>query len=1067
MASGTLVAAAVAATLILASPGASAAALGAVTVQSALGEPLRAEIQIPQLSSEEASTFSARMGSPGAFAGAGISYNSDLSSALVTLQRRSNGEAYLRITTDRPINDPVLGIVIEADWASGQVTRDYTMLLDPPQRVETEAAAPQSAAPAPTPAPPATRAPAAAAPQAPRVGQAEQVQPGRTAAAQKKSTPADVTRAPRLSTPSGAVTIQRGDTASQIAIAHGLQGVSLDQMLLAMLRANPEAFIRGNVNLIRAGAVIQMPSAEDARSVSRADARRMVVAQTEDFQAYRRGLAQNVQATQATPGNQAVEGQVETQVAETQKPAAETDRLEVSKGGTDAETATKAAQARQSQDQAERVAELDRNISELSELESQLSDEPDEASPAADDTAADAEPAELEVVPEPEASADDAAAADSSAVSDDSATTDEDAATTDDSAASADEDTAADASATDASAADESGDSAASDDAQEAGTDAAQAGAASSDTGTERATEDAAAPAAAPEAESPDSKLAIPASVPAEQPASLLDQVSEYRWPIIAILVALLALLGIGRSRRRKQADPLAADDTPAEQSFTKTTTKPAEAEAPTPDLGDDDNDDAQATKPDPLADAEDDEDISAEALSSAFADSAFSLSATEAGADADGDLVREADIYTEYGHDEKAEELLNEALQAEPGRTEIYEKLAQVYLRRNDKQALAALSARAAAAPVQAEAAWQAVAAVGRKLEPSNPRYQPRTADKATDETPAPAAPGDDGAPLSTSLDAPYNHQMYWAETEKGDAETLNEDADKEDNRYSPTTLDFDLNFEATNLGERKGPSVVGAGTLTSEDLQGAGGTQDPVEHTPGTHEETLDLDIDFSASGRAGLPQDDLPHADPDLDNQEKPRDEPQPESADLSRLMEFDLGADAEPTAAPAGESTLMDFDLSPDAPHAPAPAADSTLMEFDLGSSDTDTPKAAAESTLMDFDLGDTDTDGVDTPAPAADSTLMDFNLDADASSEEAQPAGDSALMDFDLGQPDSGADAADASDDPLATKLALAEEFEAIGDREGARSMAQEVAELATGALKEKAEAFLNSLGGAQ
>lgn len=996
--SGPLVATAVAVALSWPSSGANAAALGAATVQSALGEPLRAEIQIPQLSSEEASTFSARVASPSAFAGAGISYNTDLSNARVSLERHANGQAYLRITTERPISEPVLGIVIEADWASGQITRDYTVLLDPPKRMDAGTTVQETAAAAPTPAPAA-----ATAPQPPRVGRAEQLRPAKTAAtAPERSTPAEAGRAPAQRTRSGAVTIQRGDTASQIAVAHGLQGVSLDQMLLAMLRANPNAFIRGNVNLIRAGAVLQMPSAEDARTVTRADARRMVVAQTDDFRAYRSGLARNVQATQATPGSQSAEGPVEPQVAEAQEAPPEEDRLEISKGGTGTEAAAQAAQSRQISDQAERVAELDRNISELSELEKQLAGEANQAGGASNADTGTA-PAVADAPSGPDATTTGANADDAASSAEDSGSTEgkdaeaaaaqgpaEPAPATDDANAQTAADVAADATVTADGAAE--GDAVAPQPAP--------------------LTTAAAAPADSPDAASQGSNLAIAASLPAEQPASVLDQVAEYRWPIVAILVALLALFGIGRSRRRKTEEPLLDEGSGTGGPFVNVNAAVPVADTAAADL--DHEEETRLLMPG-TADEEEEEDpeVLAQRLSGAFADTAFPLTTTETESGAVSDLVAEADIYVEYGHDERAEELLEQALQAEPGRAEIYRKLAAIYLRRSDRGALAALSARAAAAPDHAEAAWQAVAAVGRELEPNNPRYQEAGATAA--EIPAEAL--DELQPTRAALDQPFNHQVFWAETEKGSAELASDETEGEDHRYSPTTLDFDVDFEETAPLARKSTAPTAA-QLTADDLRkaGADGTPQSVERPPGTHEESLDLDIDFSASGRDGGEADDL-----------KP-------AADVASF--------------------------------GPAPAADSTLMEFDLDTPATQDMQRAADSTLMDFDPDTPFTQGMQR---AADSTLMDFGLDADSTNEPA-PAAESTFLDFDLDDPGVGTEesstaAANGNDDPLATKLALAEEFAAIGDGEGARSMARDVAQSATGALKERADAFLRQLGG--
>ena len=346
---------------------AQAVALGAIAVRSALGEPLRAEVEIPQISSEEASTFQANMASPQAFRAAGVDYSAALAGARVTLQRRPNNQAYLRIVGTRPINEPYVGVVIEANWANGRIVRDYTLLLDPPTR---EAA----------PAVVTTPAQAAAVPERPAV--AEQVAPSRAAAA-----PAPTRSAPKpapANPGSGEqVTVQRGDTAGRIAAAHAIDGVSLDQMLVALLQANPHAFIRGNVNLMKSGAVLQMPTAEQAQATSRPAARRAVVAQSRDFQNYRSAVAQNATATPAAAGSgQSTSGNVQAQVQDRKAPAPAPDRLTLSKAGAASGAETQTAQTRQAKEEADRVAELKKNLSELAGLTSAAS-APAGAAPAA------------------------------------------------------------------------------------------------------------------------------------------------------------------------------------------------------------------------------------------------------------------------------------------------------------------------------------------------------------------------------------------------------------------------------------------------------------------------------------------------------------------------------------------------------------------------------------------------------------------------------------------------------------------------------------------------------------
>ena len=348
--------------LLGASLDAQALALGAITVRSALGEPLRAEIEVPQISSEEAATLKASVGSPEAFRAAGVDYPAALAGARVTLQRRANGQAYLRVAGERTVNEPFLGIVIEANWANGRVVRDYTMLVDPPGR----------AAPPAVTVTPAQIAPAPATVQAPRVAAAPAPAPATEAGARPRRDiqPAEVPR--RAAAPGGdgaPVTVQRGDTAGSIARAHAIDGVSLDQMLVAMLRANPQAFIKGNVNLMRAGAVLQMPSAEQASATSRQAARRAVVAQTRDFQAYRLGVAQRSGATRVAAATGSASGGVQPEVQDSRAAAPSQDRLKLSRSGTQSGAESQLAQSRQAQEQSERVAELNKNLSELAKLQ--------------------------------------------------------------------------------------------------------------------------------------------------------------------------------------------------------------------------------------------------------------------------------------------------------------------------------------------------------------------------------------------------------------------------------------------------------------------------------------------------------------------------------------------------------------------------------------------------------------------------------------------------------------------------------------------------------------------------
>jgi pilus assembly protein FimV len=116
----------------LASLEAHALALGRITVQSALGEPLRAEIEIPDIKPEEASSLKAGVAPADTFKAAGLEYGSVAAGVEVSLQRRADGRSFLRLSSNRPVTEPFVDLILEASWANGRITRDYTMLFDPP-----------------------------------------------------------------------------------------------------------------------------------------------------------------------------------------------------------------------------------------------------------------------------------------------------------------------------------------------------------------------------------------------------------------------------------------------------------------------------------------------------------------------------------------------------------------------------------------------------------------------------------------------------------------------------------------------------------------------------------------------------------------------------------------------------------------------------------------------------------------------------------------------------------------------------------------------------------------------
>jgi pilus assembly protein FimV len=118
--------------------------LGRLNVQSALGEPLRAEIEILEINEEEASSLQPRVALPDSFRASGMEYSQALNGLQISLQRRPNGQRYLRLSNSRPVNEPYVDLILETSWSSGRVVRDYTMLFDPPTLNGAPAVAPQA-----------------------------------------------------------------------------------------------------------------------------------------------------------------------------------------------------------------------------------------------------------------------------------------------------------------------------------------------------------------------------------------------------------------------------------------------------------------------------------------------------------------------------------------------------------------------------------------------------------------------------------------------------------------------------------------------------------------------------------------------------------------------------------------------------------------------------------------------------------------------------------------------------------------------------------------------------------
>jgi pilus assembly protein FimV len=362
------------AALVAASGNAWALGLGRLNVQSALGETLRAEIDLSSLSPDEESSLKVRIAPPESYRAQGVDYNSVLTSTQVSIARRSDGRPYLRVTSDRAVQEPFVDVILELTWSSGRLVREFTLLLDPPQsRIAppAQAAAPTapqlSAAPQATPTPAPAPSTVTAAPIAPQAA-APVARPAPSSRGTVQSS-----RAPAAALPSGPddYKVREGDTLYRIAKQSQRAGVSLDQMLVALFRGNPSAFMGDNMNRLKAGAVLSVPSSEDANAVSTADAREVIRAQSADFGAYRQRLAGNVPTTKAEDSARQAKGKVTASVDDTKQAATTTpDKLTLAQGSVKAGTTeAKASKDAEKKEATERIKELAKNVEDLKKVQ--------------------------------------------------------------------------------------------------------------------------------------------------------------------------------------------------------------------------------------------------------------------------------------------------------------------------------------------------------------------------------------------------------------------------------------------------------------------------------------------------------------------------------------------------------------------------------------------------------------------------------------------------------------------------------------------------------------------------
>lgn len=768
-----------------------AAGLGRLTVQSLLGQPLSAQIELVNLQPGEEDTIAARIAPADAFNQAGIEMNPVLMDVRFTVERKSGRPTALRMVTSQPVNEPFLEVLVEVQSATGKLVREYSFLLDPP---EYRAPKPVAAAPAA----PVVSAPVPAAP-APRI----------------ESRPTTPAAAPTPAAPTAAGTheVQKGDTLAKIAIRNAQPGVSLNQMLIALFRANQDAFINDNINLLRAGRILTIPAADAAAGIDEAEANRIVRSQAREFADYRSKLGAEVArapATTTTPGSQTAAGKIAAK-PQAAPPAEQKDQLKLSKADPKkpSAAATKAARGddavareRALKEAQSRVEELEKNVGDLQKLlelkNQQLAQlekhagaakpapatpVPAKPAPAKPESAKPAAPEAPKPVPAPKPEA--------------------------------------------------------------AKVEPPKPAAAQPEPAKP------AAEAPKPEAPKPEAKAAPkpkpkpkPAPPPPPPPPSIVDQFLENPLALAGLggVLALLVGYGVFAWRRKKAAQSKFQDSVLGGASAGSASVLNAGAAA----------------------------EAGAAGVSSDVSVSDASVGQAEP---EEVDPIAEADVYMAYGRDAQAEEILKEALAKDPGRVVVLGKLLEIYANRQDKKSFEASALKLKQVTNGEGADWDRAAALGRSIDPGNGLYGDGDGEAPAAPAAAPAAAptldfdiggGGEAAPQSDiSLDlgggaAPADTSSIDFDL-GGDTQSVpaQPSVDTTQAQADSGGLDFDLGGDTTPAAAAPAPEPepqASGGMDFDLNLDLGGGTTEAAPAAGGVDLSGINLDLGGTEGGAGG---------------------------------------------------------------------------------------------------------------------------------------------------------------------------------------------------------------------
>ena len=267
--------------------------VGEVELHSALNETLIAEVELLSVSPEELPSVVVSLASAEMFEQRGLDRPYFLNSLRFSLASREDGSTFIEVTSRIPVMEPFLSFLMVVDWPQGRMVREFTLLLDLP----VVAAAP----------------PVLQAPVSTYSGQPETVEPEVVAAPIALSAPTSfiptyTIRTIEVSSDEEYGPTNGNDTLWRIAEkVRSDETLTIEQTMMALYRANPSAFIGGNVNRLKRGEVLVVPSSEDIRTQGARDARSEFYAHMKAWRSQTTAPAPVAEITQVDEGASLIE----------------------------------------------------------------------------------------------------------------------------------------------------------------------------------------------------------------------------------------------------------------------------------------------------------------------------------------------------------------------------------------------------------------------------------------------------------------------------------------------------------------------------------------------------------------------------------------------------------------------------------------------------------------------------------------------------------------------------------------------------------------------------------------